>query len=539
MQTDLPPQERASHHMDREILIEPEGPISISHFTHVVRDYRHVIGLAIASVLLAYAIVAVAVYLLSPAERMTSQPFRLDFEGAGKGEYPSKTKFNIADIISGPILSRAWKDNRLGDYIGYGEFSRAVFVLESNPQYEILAAEYQARISDAKLSSIDRERLQKEFELKSLSISKNEYSINLDRTAGGRLIPEPRARKVLLDVLNNWADFAVNQQHVIAYQVSVLSPEILKPGVMEESDVVAAIEVLRAKTNRSISNAIKIEDLPGASVARTPDDHLSLEEVRIRLDEIVRFRLEPLLAVVMHTPGLVGDRSSTVRFLESQLAYDERQLEATQRLADSFRESIAVYEQRASTEAPVLAMAPKNPEPVKGNEAVMPQLSDTFLDRLMSLTGRAADAEYRQSLVDQYRKALADTIPQKQAVSYDTQVLNELRKPSIGSAALNPAGVRTQIDQARADVGHLITKMNELFQIVSRNMTPSTQLFTLTGPPTTKTLRSVSVQRLALYGLLVLMLSIPAAIVFSLLHNRVREEETAEEYVRHERAAAS
>src|SRR5262249_33521768 len=154
----------------------------------------------------------------------------------GKGEYPNKAKFNVADIIGGPILTRAWTDNRLGEYIPFGDFSRAVFVLESNREYELLAAEYQAKLADQKLSTVDRERLQKEFELKAESIIKTESSINLDRRAGSRTIPEPRARKVLLDILNNWADFAVNQQHVITYQVSVLSPEILKPSALEQND---------------------------------------------------------------------------------------------------------------------------------------------------------------------------------------------------------------------------------------------------------------------------------------------------------------
>ena len=70
-------------------------------------------------------------------------------------------------------------------------------------------------------------------------------------------------------------------------------------------------------------------------------------------------------------------------------------------------------------------------------------------------------------------------------------------------------------------------------------MTPSTQLFTLTGPPSTRTLRSVSVPRLALYGLLLFLFSIPTLIAFCLLHNRVREEEAAKEYIKQERKLSS
>jgi hypothetical protein len=533
MQTDYI-ERPTQHQLDREVLLEPEPPVSLSHFAHVMRSYRPVILLSLAVVVFAFLIIATSVLLFGPAEKITSQAFRLDFAGAGQGEYPNSTKFNIADIISGPILSRAWQDNHFGDYISFGNFSRSIFVLESNRQYEQLAAEYQAKLADPKLSPVDRERLQREFEQKTQSISKNEYAINFDRRSANRAMPEPLARKVLLDILNGWADFAVNQQHIIAYQVSVLSPEVLNPSAIEQSDVVAAIEVLRSKASRVITNIEKIEKLPGATLARTPNDHISLEEVRIRLDEIMRFRLEPLLASVLHTSGLINDRTSTVRFLESQLAYDQRQFESTQRLADSIRESIAVYQQPTETVASGRAKTSEQPK----SEAVMPQLSDTFLDRLVSMTGRAQDAQYRQNLVDSYRRAVGQTIPLREAVAYDTSVLEQLRKPGGGSTTLNKAATRAQIDETRAEVGQLINKMNELFQIESRNMTPSTQLFTLTGPPTTRTLRSVTPQRLALYGLLTVLVALPLIIVLCLLHNRVREEEAAEEY-RQERAAMS
>lgn len=205
---------------------------------------------------------------------------------------------------------------------------------------------------------------------------------------------------------------------------------------------------------------------------------------------------------------------------------------------------MAAYEQPASVEQTSTAISQNRPKPEQskgaaaGGESVMPQLSDTFLDRLITISGRGADAQYRQKLVDEYRAAISATIPLQQAVAYDMQVLNEVRGAGTSGSKADVEKVRAQIEEARVEVGQLIGKVNELFQIVNRNMTPSTQLFTLTSSPVTRTLRSVSLQRLALYGLLVLLIAIPIVIVFCLLHNRVREEEAAEEYLRHEQATA-
>lgn len=526
--------ERSAPNAAHELLVDPQPPISVSYFIHVIRGYRPFILLVLGAVALAYLILALAFLLWSPSEQITSQPFRLDFEGAGDGLYPNKTKFNIADIITVPIVTRVWQENQLGDYIPLGDFTRSVFVLESNRQYELLAAEYQARLADPKLSSVDRERLQRDFELKTQSITKNEYSLNLNRRGGTRMLPRPMARKVLLEILNGWADFAVNQQHVLSYQVSVLSPEILKPSAVEQRDPIAAIEVLRSKSGRVLANIDKLAELPGATLARTPQGGMSLEEVRIRIDDVMRFRLEPLLVSALHSPALGGNMADTQRFLESQLAYDQRQLESARRFADAFRESITLYEQPAS-EAAMPSAAAKSAEPGKGSEALMPQLSDTFLDRLVTMTGRAADAQYRQRAVDDYRRAVGRTVPLQHAVAFDTAILEELRRQRGGSANIDPATVRASIEETRTEIAGLINKMNELYQIVSRNMTPSTELFTLTGPATFRTVRSVSLQRLAMYGLLLLLITLPAVLVVCLIHNRLREEESAEDFVRRQR----
>ncbi|HSP16268.1 MAG TPA: hypothetical protein VLV78_16085 [Thermoanaerobaculia bacterium] len=519
-------------------------PIYISRFVHVLGTYRTTILLSLIAVVVSYAIIAIVLYLTAPAQRVTSQRFRLDFERASEGRYPNGARFSIADVVGTPILQRAFRANHLSGTMGFAELTQSVFILESNAASELLAAEFQSKLADPRLTPVDRERIQNEYELKRQSISKNEYSINLVRRDGLHAIPEPIVRKVLLDILDGWADFAVNQQQVLSYRISVLSPDILKPNAIELSDPIAAIEVLRGKTNRVIQNIKEIEGLPSGNLVRTPSDRISLPEVRLRLEEIIRFRLEPLVTRVKAS-GLITDPGATTRFIETQLAYDQRQLQSKLTEADTTRQAIALYEQRTVAEGPRAerassATAERRAESgAGGNETVMPQLSDTFLDRLLALTDRAAEARYRQKLVDEYRQTVADTIPIQQAVTYDTQLLNQLRTLPPATSRTDAATVRAEIDTIRAEVSGLIEKSNELYKLISSNMTPSTQLFTLTSPPTTRTVRAISLTRLALYGILLVLISIPVIVVACLLHARIREEEAAEAHVAQHHAAAS
>src|SRR5204862_431721 len=121
-------------------------------------------------------------------------------------------------------------------------FSHSIFVLESNREYERLVSEYTARLSDPRLSPLDRDRIQKEFDAKRESISKNDFAISYASTSN-RIVPETVVRKVLVDILNTWASVAINERHALDYRVAVFSPQILDQAEIGSNDPIIAIEI--------------------------------------------------------------------------------------------------------------------------------------------------------------------------------------------------------------------------------------------------------------------------------------------------------
>lgn len=520
----------ADHHADR-LAVEPETPISVSHLVHTLRAYAPVILLSLAALAIGYLILAVALYIASPSQRITMQQFRLDFEGAQKGEYPNGVKFSPSEIVATPILLKVYEANGLKQYQKFTDFSRSVFVLESNPAFERLAADYTARLADPKLTPIDRERIQREWEAKRDSISKNDYSVNYVRSGQGK-IPETLVRKTLVDILNIWADYVTREQHVLQYKLAVLSPEVVEIPNANEGDVVVTLQVLRSKIGRVMANIDDLQNIPGADLVRTTNDKMSLEEIKVRLDEILRFRVEPLVDVA-RSSGMVSNPAATIRFLETQLAYDKRRLASVQALADAARQSLAVYTQngRPGSDTPSMAEGTGRTTPNGSSaEAVTPQLSDTFLDRLVNLTSQVSDVKYRQKVAEEFGRLQNQVVPLQAAVAYDEEILAQFRNPS-GTSGANSAQVREQIAATQNDFRLLVQKVNEIYVLVSRNLNPAGELFAMTQPPITRVERSANVGKLAVYGLLFLLLSLPVIIVLCLLHNRIRQEEVSEGYV--------
>ena len=265
----------ALQHSDRRDEVEiVERPVSVSHLFHVIRSYAPVILLSMLSVTVGYLLFAVVIYILSPVQRTTVQPFRLEFRGATEGKLPNGVRFSPTEIVSTPVLNEVYTTDELKRFIDPSDFSHSIFVLESNREYERLLAEYSARLADARLSPLDRDRIQKEFDAKRESIAKSDFAISFARKSNS-VVPDTLVRKVLVDILRTWAEFAINEQHALDYRVAVLSPQILDQAEIGSNDPIIAIEILRSKIYRVIDNIGELEKLPAAELMKT-SDHMSL-----------------------------------------------------------------------------------------------------------------------------------------------------------------------------------------------------------------------------------------------------------------------
>src|SRR5258708_38410621 len=115
-----------------------DRPMSTSHLVHTLHAYGPAALLPAAAFAVLYIIVGVAIYVFSPTQRITSQQFRLDFEGASDARYPNGIKFSSSDITSTPILLKVFSDNHLDRFTTFPEFTRSMFVLKANLDYDRL-----------------------------------------------------------------------------------------------------------------------------------------------------------------------------------------------------------------------------------------------------------------------------------------------------------------------------------------------------------------------------------------------------------------
>ena len=508
---------------------DSDRPFSVSHLVHTLRRYSSIILLSMLAVMFGYAIIAAALYALAPAHRVTSVQFRLDFEGADRGEYPNGVKFAPSEVLSTPVVLRVYKSNGLDKYIGFTAFSRSLVVLESNIEMERVVRDYQARLSDPRLTSVERDRIQREYEARLQSIKKGQFSLSYMRPSSAREIPETLVRKALLDILKQWTIFVANEQHVLKYPISVISPNIVAETPAEGTNPIVKIAVLRSKALRVSTNIEALRQVPAAELIRTPKTNVSLTDIAIRLDDIVRFRLDPLMQRA--AAAGVDNRGESIRFFETQISYDERRLEAQRIIATAAQETLTIYAGREK-DKDVRTVSGTAAEETRMNAATAGGvvLNDTFIDRLVQLTSNTLDTEYRQRLAEEFRISSVRIGPLQEAAAYDRAMLDFLRRGG-GSGDVTPTAMNDQIAATRTELRQLVQQVNDIYTMMSANLNPTTELLTPLGVPSSRVFRAVSINKLALYGILTFLIALPLITILCFLHNRVREEEETEEAI--------
>lgn len=494
----------------------PEEPVvSLAEIAASTKRHKWPILLSLAALAFIFTAGAIAYLLLKPARSITTLPFRLEFAGAERGRYPNGTTFSSAEIVSTPILVQVYKANDLGDVVPFQEFKSSIFVVESNPALEALQREYRAKLSAPRLESVDRARLEQEYEEKKESIARSYYAISYAEQGRFTGVPKKIREKVLSDILATWAEQTVQSKGVVLYDLPILSSAIFESGMLDSYDYIIALDILRSKINRIIRNIEELSTIPGAKVVRTSEPpQVTLAELRVRLEDQLKFRIDPLIGTILDS-GISKNPAASISFLESRLQFNAIERAGAENRVEAMRESLDVY-QRAPSES--------TPSSEPSSAPVMPQLDQGFIDRIIVMSGQQDDMVFRQTLVQNMQNEALRVVPLESEERYYRGLIESLR--GYGSRA-RPASsdelqmMRAQVDRAMTDAVRATDQVNEIYRSLSQNLNPSTVLFSTTAPPATETQTVVSVGNIALLGLLLLLLAVPLAILVAFVHSRI------------------
>ena len=503
----------------------PDDGISLKPYFETLWSYRRVIAAAVVSVVTLYLVGVLLVLLIAPVERVGSVQFRLLFEGAEKGQYANGTSFSASEIVAGPVLTEVFKANDLQRFGKYEDFEPSVFVLQSDLELDLLSYEYRARLADTKLRTVDRARIEEEFRRKRDALLDPVYTISMRRQERLKTLPRDLINKVLLDILATWAKQADERKGATKYNVDVLSTSILQRDMLDREDYLVAIDILRAKTSRVLATIDEIAELPGAKTIRVGENRVALADVRAGLQDVVRFKLEPLLGLI-RSEGISKNSRALSLYAENQFfQLRQEQQESAVRL-QALQESVREFSsQGGALSGDATRTGATGPGPGTAGGAVTHQLDQSFLDQIMSLSIAKEEFEYRRDITDRVIAESEKMAARGREAAYYEDLARALRT-STGRVAGSQdmvAFIKGRSSEAFDEIVSGIEQTAAIYRELSvLNLNPTTTLFAVTEPFTLQTQRSLTLRTVVLYLVLVLMLTLVVAPVGCLIHHAFR-----------------
>ena len=473
--------------------------------------YRQVISLVVAGVMACFVLAMLAAYVFQAVERLGTLEFRLLFEGASQGQYPNGTLFSSAEITSTSALTEVFETSDLERYGSYEHFSNSIFVLQSNPELEILSYEYEAKLAASGLSPVDRRRIEDDFRTRRQSLTDPRFSLNFRETARLSEMPPPLVSKVLDDTLATWARQAAERKGALRYNIPVFSNNILRPDLIEAEDYLTGIDILRAQVRRVIANIDQIATLPGAAVIRLDDGRTSLAEIRVNLEDVLRFQIQPLVGMIRMT-GLSRDPASLGRYIDDQFFQVSLQRGEAEKRVAAVQESLRAYMlQNGAVAAPEPGAGSGEliPTVAPGSETMMPQLGESFLDRLLEMSTMNSDVGYRQQLTDRIiQESVAVAALELEQAYYEDLSRSVADLGSRSTDAGDLTIIKARFQGAFDQVVTAVDQVNAIYdELSTQNLNPTTLLYTVTAPFSMRTQRALSLRTVGLYGILVFMVS--------------------------------
>ena len=446
------------------------------------------------------------VYLfIQPATRSMTLGFRPVFEGASTGKYPNGLPFAANDVVSTSVLEQVSARNQIDQYCPRDAFSSGFTVQENSPALQFLNLEYQARLSDVRLTPVDRQRLQDEYASRRAAIQP-QYQLSYVQPSACNSVPRAIARKSISEVLETWAIESDEKRGVMKFRVPILTPRVFDQIVGGEESLLIRADLLRTAVSRVIANIEQVERLPGSELVRGSEGDTSFAEVRAELEDLRQARLDPL---IVNAASAVGPGS--IAFVRQALESAQIRHRAANKRADAYRQALREY----SGVVPV-----SNDELSKGDpresssdvQALTPQIDRTFVDRIVELSN--VNTTFRQEVTRDSLDAAIEAVERGAVVEQYQQLLTTLGNGARDQSAI--AGVTKAIEGIVNDAKAATRRFNQIYAEYTRvSLRPGPAMYRIDQPVTESVVRAFGTRE---YGLLLLAVLVTTPILLAVTY---------------------
>lgn len=480
-----------------------ESPFSIGQLIRGTYKYRfplQLVSIVTVSLYLLFCLIAVLKY---PPLKISSVPFHLNFKGAEEGLYPNGLTFSSEEIIADLVLAEVHKRNSLEKHgLSLNALLSSVFIVKDNPQLALLDAEFQGDLKTLRLDATERQQLRELYFSKRAQLKSSAFSLSLSLPLGISSLPDKLVEKVLVDILNSWADFADQQKGVMQYSEALSADNFLPKDLLLSEEYLIQADILRSKLLKAMENLELISRIPGSQLIRVGKKKVSLIELKEGLHDLLTVKIEPLVHWLSET-NIVRSPTNVKAYMMARLQNSIGKKEQIAVNKAVILDSIQRYAREITQTRGLEKYSTKNGTGEGSTDILMPQIGATFLDRILAMSKSHEKDPFFKDLIEQYMDLGVEHALVISSANHYTQmgkITKGLVKRKVSRGKEERAGqvISSVFKEFRA-----ILDSQELLEarLSNANLNPRVELYTVTGPILISEIRSVSYSYLAIIGL--------------------------------------
>ena len=347
-------------------------------------------GLICLSLTLVYSLGGVIV----DKSNYASIQVHFNFQGVEDGRFPNGEKFSPQELISGSVLSEAYR-NIDSPSFDYADLVSAVNVTPDFNGADELRSVVTGLLSKEKgLTNQEYSDAVSEYTNEIVAQSKKNVILTIDQDLlGGDL---KKSSDLLHSIPKIWATHAIEDRGVL----SMVSPTIsaLDKRFSSGEELLIQVNVL-SDTQSLLSRSVA--GLSGSLDNKSiidPGSGMAVADLRYKLDLENKYRISILKELVVKNGVGVKNESWYKGFRDARLGKLERERSSLERMVEVYEQALIEFnQQRYSPSEGSKSQGGGN----SGTTVYSPQYGEDVINRLMELGSKMSDPAYRKSLLQE------------------------------------------------------------------------------------------------------------------------------------------
>jgi hypothetical protein len=406
--------------------------------------------------------------VITPTTTTFISQFHFTFSTTAAGRYPNGAAFTVNELVDPAILDVVYEQLNIAQYDIDRERFYAGFSIRPFATTESETADrFRQQLLDRRLTFAERERVEQQLRNQIDLASRGAAELSFI-TQGRIRLPVEVGRAVVQRVPFEWARQAIEKKGVLRVPGFSGNDNVISPAALEALPMPLRIVAVMQASQRINDRIAELASIDGISTARDPVTGKSIRDLARDIRDLELYRLNALRSALVG--GRLNDEGVTL-----QQVVDQRIRDIDIAVGDATAEAAAigdVLSQYVQASAGLMGTAVEKRgagAPATSADAAVPQVGESFIDRIIALTRRDREVEQAQeALLNSRVQAQLDldrrAIALRSEQSRWRELLADVRADNPDRKELDGAA-RARVIEA---IGQAGSEANALWAAISR-----------------------------------------------------------------------